>query len=150
MSISKNSYYTELRKDYPRTWRIWFRMNQRVKLKQHGYTDVGICDDWNIYLSSEQGFLTFFDDMGPSESDLQIDRINPFGEYEKSNCRWVTRVVQNNNTRKHFSGQHDNLTKAKSNGIKRDTYYQRIKRGWNEDDAATLPVSNIPYRNRLV
>ena len=78
MSKSKNLYYTELRKEYPRTWRIWYRMNKRVDYGVKGYTDIIVCDEWNIDTSAEQGFLNFFDDMGESEGKLEIDRINPF------------------------------------------------------------------------
>jgi len=150
MSKSKNLYYTELRKEYPRTWRIWYRMNRRVDYGVKGYTDIIVCDEWNIDTSAEQGFLNFFDDMGESEGKLEIDRINPFGDYEPNNCRWVTRTTQNNNTRKHCQGDYEMLHLAYSNNIPRHTFYGRIKRGWAPIDAATLPSSKIPYRNRLI
>jgi hypothetical protein len=150
MSKSKNLYYTELRKEYPRTWRIWYRMNKRVDYGVKGYTDIIVCDEWNIDTSAEQGFLNFFDDMGESEGKLEIDRINPFGDYEPNNCRWVTRTTQNNNTRKHCQGDYEMLHLAYSNNIPRHTFYGRIKRGWAPIDAATLPSSKIPYRNRLI
>lgn len=150
MTKSKNSYYTELRKEYPRTWRIWYRMNRRVSDNVKGYADVIVCDEWNIDTSAEQGFLNFFDDMGESEGKLEIDRINPFGDYEANNCRWVTRTIQNNNTRNHHQGDYDMLHLAYSNNIPRHTFYGRLKRGWAPIDAATLPSSKIPYRNRLV
>jgi hypothetical protein len=125
-------------------------MNKRVDYGVKGYTDIIVCDEWNIDTSAEQGFLNFFDDMGESEGKLEIDRINPFGDYEPNNCRWVTRTTQNNNTRKHCQGDYEMLHLAYSNNIPRHTFYGRIKRGWAPIDAATLPSSKIPYRNRLI
>ena len=33
------------------------------------------------------------------EKDTTLDRINPNGDYTKSNIRWATRIEQQNNTR---------------------------------------------------
>jgi len=151
MSKSKNPYYTELRKEYPRTWRIWYRMNKRCQYGQQGtYVDVEVCDDWNIQVEGEQAFINFVDDMGPSELALEIDRKDPFGDYERSNCRWVQPRVNRYNTRKRVSGAYNNIELAKKNGINRYTYYARIRRGWDSRDAATLPTSQKKYKKRIV
>lgn len=151
MSKSENTYYSSLRKDYPRTWRIWYRMNRRCELGQDGnYVHVEVCDEWNREISGEEGFINFVDDMGPSEKDLEIDRINPFGDYEPGNCRWVDRFVQANNTRWHHGEQAQWRKKAEKNGIGRHCFYARLSRGWNINDASTLPPANKPYRKRIV
>ena len=69
---------------------------------------------WDNYggrgISSEEYkfFIDFFDDMYQSyaehkikygEKDTTLDRINPNGDYTKSNIRWATRIEQQNNTR---------------------------------------------------
>lgn len=65
MSKSTNQEYTLLRKEYPRTWRIWFRMNRRCELGQDGnYVDVEVCARWNRNTSQEQGFINFVEDLG--------------------------------------------------------------------------------------
>lgn len=143
--------YTQLRKDYPRTWRIWYRMNRRCDIGQNGdYVDVEVCDAWNIHTQHQQGFINFLDDMGPSEGRLEIDRINPLGDYELENCRWVEPAVNRRNTRARHRGDYKWLDVAKANGIKRVTFYHRLYRGWTPQDAATLPVDKSKYRNRLV
>ena len=143
--------YTEMRKEYPRTWRIWYRMNKRCKIGQNGnYVDVSVCDDWNIENGSEDAFLQFIDDMGPSEKDLEIDRINPLGDYELGNCRWVDPVVNRRNTRARYKGDYDILETVTKNGIARHTYYSRLRNGWHPQDAATLPPSQVKYKKRIV
>ena len=149
MPKSQNSYYTSLRKDYPRTWRIWYRMNRRCELNTLGYVETKVCDEWNIKVAEEEGFINFVDDMGPSEKDLEIDRINPFGDYEPSNCRWTTRLQNMRNQRKHNTEKGKYCNIAEKNGISRVTYYQRVRRGWDMVDAATLPPSSKKYKDRL-
>jgi hypothetical protein len=149
MPKSQNSYYTSLRKEYPRTWRIWYRMNKRCEDNQKGYFEVEVCDEWSREFSQEEGFINFVDDMGPSEKDLEIDRIDPWGNYEPSNCRWVTRKVQNNNYRFHHSERGKILARAKANGLSKGTVYSRLQRGWAIEDAVSLPPSQINYKDRI-
>jgi hypothetical protein len=50
-----------------------------------------------------KSFEEFFSelDFRPSP-EHSVDRINPFGNYEKGNVRWATAKEQNSNKRKHF------------------------------------------------
>jgi len=146
-----SSLYTSLRKEYPRTWRIWYRMNKRCEgTQEKSYIDVHVCNEWNKDTSTEIGFINFIDDMGPSEENLSIDRINPFGGYEPGNCRWTTRLVQNNNTRFSTTERGKMMRLAAKNGINRHTFYGRVKRGWALIDAATLPPSDEKYKSRII
>jgi hypothetical protein len=151
MPKSENIYYTSLRKDYPRTWRIWYRMNKRCNEDlQEAYVEVKVCDEWNILVAEEEGFVNFVDDMGPSERDLEIDRINPMGDYEPDNCRWITRQKNMRNMKQHQSKKGQYAKIAEKNGIRRVTYYQRVRRGWDIIDAATLPADKgTNYKDRL-
>lgn len=83
---------------------VWASMRQRCYNKSHStYKDYGsrgivVCKRW---LDSYECFLQ---DMGrrPSSSH-SLDRIDPNGNYEPENCRWVTWDVQANNKRKSIS-----------------------------------------------
>ena len=67
--------------------------------KRHGYEYYGgkgvtVCPEWNEYLifrkwSLANGYKEF----------LELDRIDPNGNYCPENCRWVTPKINNNNKR---------------------------------------------------
>jgi len=65
----------------------------------YGALGVQVCDRWRA------SFIDFLMDMGgdPPTPDMQIDRIDPYGDYEPSNCRWATRSQQMKNKRKRIS-----------------------------------------------
>jgi hypothetical protein len=88
-----------------REYRAWRDMKERCynPKKQsypwYGGKGVTVCDRW---LNS---FAAFLSDMGPCPRGLTLDRKDPHGDYEPSNCRWATWDVQHENTRKrHLRG----------------------------------------------
>lgn len=77
------------------TWRSMMRRCYVLTDKDyHKYGALGItvCEAWKDY-------LTFARDMGEPVGDQTLDRINPHGGYEPSNCRWASPTVQNRNVR---------------------------------------------------
>lgn len=67
--------------------------------KYYGAKGVKVCDRW----LGKDGFNNFLADMGERPSkELTLDRINPFGDYEPSNCRWADRRTQANNKRANY------------------------------------------------
>jgi hypothetical protein len=83
---------------YTDTFRIWTGILRRClnpnfkAYKYYGGRGITVCDRW-------LKFENFFEDMGVRPDGLQIDRIDVDGNYEPSNCRWVTPKVNMNNRR---------------------------------------------------
>jgi hypothetical protein len=57
------------------------------------YRDVECDDRW-------LKFENFLEDMGERPSGTTLDRIDVYGNYTKSNCRWADKTTQNKNTRR--------------------------------------------------
>lgn len=89
-----------LKQKYLKEYWAWQSMKQRclnpndAKYDLYGGRGIKVCSEW---LSSFKRFLT---DVGAAPGkEYSIDRINSNGHYVKSNVRWATIKVQNNNRR---------------------------------------------------
>lgn len=69
---------------------------KNARYKHYGGAGISVCDRWRY------SFINFYNDMGERPEGMSIDRINPFGNYEPSNCRWADVFTQANNTRKKY------------------------------------------------
>jgi hypothetical protein len=82
-----------------KTYRAWCNMKARCNnpnasaYKNYGGRGIKVCERWNT------SFANFLEDMGEKPSDMTLDRIDVNGNYEKSNCRWISLQMQNNNRR---------------------------------------------------
>lgn len=80
-------------------YRAWKAMRQRCNdangksYRYYGGRGIRVCQRWDSY----QAFLA---DMGKKPDGFTLDRINPNGNYEPSNCRWASWTVQRHNRRK--------------------------------------------------
>jgi len=82
-------------------YRSWFSMKNRCykekadNYKWYGGRGIKICDEW------KENFLIFFEWSIKNnwKEGLEIDRINNNGNYEPSNCQWIT---HKENVRKQF------------------------------------------------
>ncbi len=62
--------------------------------KNYGGRGIKMCDRWR------NDYRLFLQDMGRAGKGRSLDRINPDGHYEPSNCRWATRKHQARNRRR--------------------------------------------------
>lgn len=128
-------------------YRVWWNMRQRCHNENHpAYVDYGgrgirVCERWN-------SFESFVTDVGPRPAGLFLDRRDNDGNYEPSNCRWITRREQNINQRRsiYVSIGSDILPlkdACRRLGVKYFSVLSRIhKLGWDKADAIREPIGN--------
>lgn len=126
-----------------RLWIIWSGMKHRCKFdKNYHGRGITVCDEW-------QDFINFYNWAmfnGYSDS-LTIDRINPYGNYEPSNCRWATYKEQENNRTNNrilnICGCEKTLSEwADMVGISAATLSTRLNAGWPLEDLFIPPDLN--------
>lgn len=114
-------------------YKMFYRCNNPKdrRYKNYGGRGISICDEWN---DEDKGFFSFYEwAMNNGYSDtLTLDRIDVNGNYEPSNCRWITNAEQQKNkTVNHyldFNGQKTILTDAaKELGISANALAHRLK-----------------------
>lgn len=134
------------RKQYPRLYSIWSDMKDRCnnpnnsRYDDYGGRGIAICKEWN------ENFQTFAEWALENgyEEELTIDRIDVNGNYEPSNCRWVTRFKQMSNMRKNvnitYKGETDILASwCRRLNLKYSTVSYRLKNGWSVEEAFEIP-----------
>jgi hypothetical protein len=136
-----------IRKDSNEYW-IWNSMRQRaINPKHKQYADyggrgIGLCERW-------LKFENFYADMGPRPSKgHSIERKENDKGYEPSNCRWATRTEQNQNKRNNRFITANGETLCLAEWARRlncinSTILGRIKMGWSEEKAVTVPVRKM-------
>lgn len=114
------------------------------EFENYGGRGIRVCNEW----LGEYGFINFYNwaySHGYLE-ELTIDRINNDGNYEPDNCRWVTMMVQNSNSRHthmlEYKGTKKNISEwAREKGMSRDTLIKRLRSGWELERALNEPVN---------
>ena len=107
-----------------RLYRIWASIKDRTlnpkykRYNDYGGRGINICEDW----LDIRNFYNWAMENGYEENKgLSIDRIDNDGNYEPSNCRWTTNIIQSRNRRI----RKDNTSGYKGvNYNKRDGNYQ--------------------------
>ena len=127
-------------------YKVWVRMKDRCNNPKssdyylYGARGIAVCKEW---LSGFEVFYEWASENGYKEG-LTLDRIDVNGDYETSNCRWVTVKVQSNNKRNNrfitFDGETRTIKQwSEITGIAPDTISHRLKIGWNIEQALYRP-----------
>jgi len=132
----------------------WGQMKNRClnpkndSYRYYGARGIKVCDRWMVY----ENFLA---DMGRRPSVLHsIDRIDVHGNYEPGNCRWATSIEQNRNTtfNRRIAARGETKTLAEwleIVGLRRETFYQRLRRGMSEEEALFTPRISAGRKSQL-
>lgn len=129
-----------------RVYREWRGIIARCHNPKHdGYAAYGakgicVCDEWRTSYDAFRGWAL---SHGYDDS-LEIDRIDPAGNYEPSNCRWVTQLENARNKRSNVIISAFGESKCVAEWVtdKRcvvddGTLRGRLKLGWDAERAIT-------------
>lgn len=80
-------------------YKVWRAMIDRCEkpnskpYRWYGARGIKVCDRW-------KSFSNFIEDMGRRPAKMTIDRIDNDGNYEPSNCRWISHLENCRNRKK--------------------------------------------------
>lgn len=131
-----------------RLYRIWTCMKTRCNnpkqaaYKNYGARGIKVCVAW---LESYETFRDWALKNGYAEK-LEIDRKDNDGDYEPSNCHWVTTKINDRNKRTNFTISAFGETKCIAEWVEdarcvtnKNTLRDRILAGWSPEEAITKP-----------
>lgn len=132
-------------------YNIWFCMMNRCYsksntfYKDYGGRGISVCDEWH----DVRNFCKWADDTG-YEKPLTIERINVNGNYEPTNCTWITQAEQGLNKRNTvrilYGGEMVPLLKvSRQLGIKDVTVRSRWKMGVRDTERLLYKGSLYDY-----
>lgn len=127
------------------TFKSWESMKQRclnpnaTSHDRYGGRGITIHEAW---INSFDQFLA---DMGERPEGTTLDRIDPDGNYEPSNCRWAGLKTQQRNRNVTPTLTHDGVTRtfaewSELTGVSSKILSWRIKNGWGAEKTLTTPA----------
>lgn len=114
---------------------------KKSNYKYYGGKGIKVCQEWI------DSYLTFYEWAMSNgyKPGLQIDRIDGNGNYCPENCRWATKLEQENNkstnVRIEYNGESHTVAEwARIAGLRVQTFRQRIYKGWTFEEALNIPA----------
>lgn len=130
-----------------RLYNTWLNIKQRcnnptnTRYKNYGGRGIKVCEEWaNNFISFKNWAI-----KNNYNDNLTIDRIDVNGNYEPSNCRWISNKTQQNNRTNNriieFNGEKKTLKEwSETLNIKYNTLQKRLNKGWAIEVALTLSI----------
>ena len=140
---------------HQRLHNIWLGMRQRCSKPncsgwhKYGAKGIRVCEEWD---RSFEAFRDWAYSHG-YEDTLTIDRLDPHGNYEPGNCRWVTQKVQQNNRSNNvkltYKGEtHSLIEWSEISDKPLHILYDRYYRGWDVDRIFEQPIRKSRNKKR--
>lgn len=131
-------------------YKTWNNMISRCycpsfqRFYNYGGRGITVCEEWR---NSFVAFMNWAFANG-YEEHLTLDRINNDGNYEPSNCRWITNKEQQYNKRSNRYVTYNGKTLTVKEwsditGINQRTLGLRLDKGWSAEQALTKGVKNV-------
>lgn len=127
-----------------RIYKTWSGIKNRClnkknkQYKNYGGRGITICEEW------KNDFMSFYNwaIQNGYKDNLTIDRIENNGNYEPSNCRFISNSAQQRNRRNNriieYNGEKNCMVEwADKFGISDNALYMRLYSGWSIERALT-------------
>jgi len=127
-------------RSYDGLYHLYYNVRSRCENPNSSYYEyyggrgIKVCDEWKTWEAFKEWALSHGYKKG-----LTIDRIDVNGDYEPSNCRWITHAEQMRNTRKTRYLTYKGITKPMKTwceelGVSFNTASARFTRGWKDSE----------------
>lgn len=143
--LNKNATYITHNKSKTKLYKIWQGMKKRCfnkneeHYKYYGERGIIVCDEW------KNDFMSFYNWAINNEykDNFTIERIDVNGNYEPSNCKWVTFQEQGYNKTNsklyELNGEIKCLSQwCKLYNVDYHLVYKRLQRGWDLKSSLTI------------
>lgn len=150
---------------YDRIYKEWYGMNYRCYQEncscydRYGGRGISVCKEWNKDNQDSLNNFTKWALENGYSNNLSIERIDVNGNYEPSNCTWITMKKQANNKRNTVripfeDGEKTLCDLSRESNIKRETILNRYNKGYSGKDLVfdgiinnTSGIIGISYSN---
>lgn len=142
---------------HTRLYNLWCSMKERCS--SHGTEaeiyyarGIRVCDEWKYdFLAFREWALNNGYDEAAPRGTTTIDRIDNNGNYEPSNCRFISLKEQARNKTNTLRDTINGVTKPRTEWCEiynadRALVYERMRRGWSIERALTTPPRKLRKR----
>ena len=125
---------------YSSEYIVWIGIKARCNNPNHanyhnyGGRGISICDEW------KNDFNKFFEYVGPRPDNHNIDRIDPNGNYEPGNVRWVDKSVSAANTRLTCNNSTGHKSVYLNKNCPNNPYYVQVDRNGKKHQLGFYPT----------